>query len=61
MKIRTHVYAGPPEPVYAAGKKKERASKALGLVKLLRKDSDDGDLIKAELALQEYRRKLDIV
>jgi hypothetical protein len=41
------------------GKRKERCQKAINLVKDLMKDSEDGNLNKALIALEGHKRKLE--
>lgn len=55
-------YPHPPEPVYKAGKQKERASKAISLIHLLIPDASRSEipaLQKARDILVKYLSKLD--
>jgi hypothetical protein len=51
----------PPQAVYNAGKRKERCSKAINLVKQLKADSDDPNLKLAIAYLEQHRRNLEVV
>jgi hypothetical protein len=51
-------YTPPPEPVYKAGKRKEKCSKALKYIVELMTDSKDENLVAAYWELKKYQRRL---
>jgi hypothetical protein len=51
----------PPEPVFKAGRRKAACTVIINKIKFLMKDSEDGNLVKALIAMEEYKHKLETV